>query len=176
MADKLYLYNDALRRCKQRKLASLTENVEARRVLDDVYDEVLLWVLGEGFWKFARPTVEIDAEASGVDPAFGLEHAFVIPDDYVRLVGISASETMDPELRGFQQEGGYWFAAVDPLYVTYVSNDADYGLALDRFPPFYTDLICAELAFRASPRIGGTDSLEEKLERQRNKALTNARS
>jgi hypothetical protein len=61
MTDKLGLYNLALGHLEERKLASLTENREPRRVLDDYYDQELAYCLERKFWNFIYRTVSIDA-------------------------------------------------------------------------------------------------------------------
>jgi hypothetical protein len=64
--SRLSIYNGALRECQERKLASLSEDREPRRVLDDVWndgDGLLRFVLRQKQWRFARRTVEIASEA-----------------------------------------------------------------------------------------------------------------
>lgn len=72
MATKLGLYNGALREMGERRLDTLTERGESRRVLDDVYDDVIEDCLAAGSWNFATETVKLDAD-TGVAPNFGFD-------------------------------------------------------------------------------------------------------
>ena len=81
MTTKLKLYNKALLYCKERKLASLTEEGKPRRLLDEVYDDSIEYCLEEGLWKFATQTVRIDYDES-IAPLYGYRRAFVKPSDW----------------------------------------------------------------------------------------------
>jgi hypothetical protein len=64
---KLSLYNGALRELGSRKLSSLSENRESRRVLDDIWDGGFRdEILESGLWTFAVRSIEIDRDSSAV--------------------------------------------------------------------------------------------------------------
>jgi hypothetical protein len=48
MTTKLSLYNQSLGHLKEGKIADLTEAVERRYVLDDYYDDALIFCLEQG--------------------------------------------------------------------------------------------------------------------------------
>jgi hypothetical protein len=66
MATKLGIYNLALSRLGQNRLANLNDNVENRRKLDNIYDEILGQLLTSGpekGWKFTKiMNVGVDRE------------------------------------------------------------------------------------------------------------------
>ena len=99
---QLKIYNAALGHLGERKIASLTENREPRRVLDDFYNDVVQYCLERGTWEFAARNVQIDASTSS-SPPFGFTNAFVKPTDWVRTVLLSANECFDPPLRQFER-------------------------------------------------------------------------
>lgn len=145
MADKLGTFNAALRKLGQRKLASLSEAVEARRVLDDLWTDAVTYCLEQGFWRFARRSVEIAAE-DAVEPAFGYTYAFTVPEDLIKLYQISDNEFFDPPLNEYREEAGYWYAEIDVLCVSYVSSDATKGFDLSRWPASFTEYVATRLA------------------------------
>ena len=58
MATKLTLFREAIRLLGERKLDSLTESFEPRRVMDDIYDGGgVRSCLEMGQWKFATRSV-----------------------------------------------------------------------------------------------------------------------
>ena len=146
MPSQLSIYNGALRMCGERKLASLTENQQGRHLLDDEWaDGAVDYCLGLGQWKFAKRTVELDATPS-VTPSFGYSKAFLVPSDHIRTVALCSDEFLKVPLLEYSQEQGYWFADVEPLYISYVSNDAAYGNDMGLWPNDFTLLLQAYLA------------------------------
>lgn len=175
---KLTLYNGALRIIKNRRLTATTDDVEARYLLDDEYEEARAWCLEQGYWNFASRMVEIEA-SEDEEPLFGLKYAFTKPIDYVRLVRISASPYLWPTLEDLQytDEGDYWYSSVNPLYVQYISNDSAYGEDFSLWPQTYTLFVQHELAYRIAPHLGSFSANElQEFERKRDKALKDARS
>lgn len=175
MTDKLKIYNDALLALGERKLASLSEEREPRRALDDAFDEARLYCLEQGFWNFALRTVELAPEA-GIVPAFGFTHAFGKPADWVRTWLIADNEQFEPALLRYKDEGAYWYADHEPLFVRYVSGDAAFGLDLSLWPQSYATYVSARLARKICFRITGSDGRVERLEMVEKKALASARS
>ncbi len=154
MTSKLAVYNDALSHLGERSLSSLTEAGEARRRLDAVWDAVVLECLEAGQWNHASRTVEIDPSDT-VEPLFGYTLAFVKPDDWLKTVVISGNERLDPPLQFYEDEGAYWFADIEPLYVRYVSQGTDYGLNTVIWSPAFAKYVGYALAMRTCKGISG---------------------
>ena len=149
--SKLARYNGALGRLSERKLASLTEAREPRRVLDDFWDSVTAYSLARGYWKHAKRTQRMEASAN-ITPAFGPRFAFEKPDDLVRVYLVSGTESMEPGF-SYLDENGVWYADIDTIYVTYISNDPAFGMDLSRWGAMFCEYVEARLALKAGPRI-----------------------
>lgn len=178
MATKLGLYQAAARLVKQRKLDTLTDDEWQRYELDGEYDATIAYMLEMGLWNFAMRTVSIDEDVS-VDPAFGYNYAFEKPSDWVRTSIVSANPRLFPRMGAneYLDEGDYWSANVTPMYVSYVSNGASYGLDLTRWPALFTRAVEFELAYRIAPTVTSmTDKDSERLELRKHRALKNAAS
>ena len=163
MATKLGLYNNALLSLGERPLADLTEATESRRVLDAVYDDVLLECLEHADWKFATETVKLDAD-TGVSPGFGsMTEVFLKPSDWVRTVKISHDEDFSSADLLYDDEADtYISAATTPIYMKYVSSDTGLGLDLAKYPPNYRRYVELELAARVCRRLTqGREDLED---------------
>ena len=146
------VYNEALRLLGERRLTSTSEARDARYHLDDAYGRAKLYCLEQGLWNFAMRSAQLDASDS-VEPSFGYRYAFTKPSDWVRTYVISASEELQPPLLRYNDESGYWYADVDPLYIKYVSNDTSYGLDLTLWPETYAYYVSCRLAVMAGPSI-----------------------
>ena len=132
--------------CGERKLASLAENQHGRHLLDDEWaDGAVNYALQAGQWKFAKRTVEI-ASSTSVTPPFGYQKAFDIPSDLLRTTALCSDPYQQVPLTQYSVEQAYWFADVEPLYVTYVSNDASYGGDMSLWPVEFVLFLQAYLA------------------------------
>lgn len=174
--SQLALYNGALRRLGERKLASLTENREPRRLLDDAWDDAArLYCLQQGLWKFAKRTVKLDYDPDQT-PTFGHRYAFGIPSDFVRTIALCSDEYFTCPLLDYAEEQQFWFASIQTLYISYVSSDPDYGLDLSKWPPTFTQWVEAYLARQVGPKITSAVNRMDALDKEARHLLTDARS
>lgn len=173
---QLSLYNGALAIIKHRPLSALTDDVEARYLLDNEFSKVKAFILEQGLWNFALRTTQLEPD-TGNTPSFGHSYAFEQPTDYVRLNAISADPYFYQTLEDYIDEAGYWIASINPLYVSYVSDDNSYGGDLSKWTTLYERAVEYELAYRVAPHLTsmGGDAMQE-LERRRDKSLRDARS
>ncbi|MGH7177924.1 MAG: hypothetical protein ACREJC_11125 [Tepidisphaeraceae bacterium] len=133
-------------------------------------------MLEQAYWKFAIRSVQIDPDGA-ITPAFGLQHAFNKPDDWISTYAVSANEYFDPPLQEWIEESNLWFSDVNPIYVRYVSNNAtDYGADLSRWTSRFEQAFTLELAMRAAPKISGSNELKGELKDERNDELAKAKS
>lgn len=182
MPTQLSLYNGALRLCKERKLSSLSENNEARRLLDDAWGDggvtggSVKHCLQLGQWDFAMRTAMVDYSPS-VEPSFGYRYAFDQPEDMVRVAAVCQDEYFRSPLLQYTDERGYWYASLPTIYVKWVSNDSDYGLDLSQWPESFIKLVEAHLANEIVGNLTQSSSnLIDKVEKDFQRALTSARS
>ena len=148
MADRLALYNEALRHLGERKLASLTEDQESRFLLDTEYDSALKLCLRRGYWNFAMRAVKLDFD---ITPVFGYQFGFTKPNDWLKTDVISASETFNPPEIDFQDQYGFWLANTKTMYFRFVSTTT--GMVEANFPPDYAEYVSGFLALTIMPRI-----------------------
>ena len=179
MTDQLTVYNMTLGHLRERRLASLSENREPRRVLDDFWNQVVEEALEEGLWNFFIRAVQEDASATLV-PSFGWSYAFPIPTDWVRTVMVCSDENFVQPLLDYEEETGVWYANDTPLFVRYVSNDPTYGNNLGGWTANFTKYVSLLLAEYACGRITGStdllkgpDGIRERLRQARTKAKSN---
>ena len=176
--SKLTLFNGALLECKERELASLSEDVAARRLLDRAWAAsggALDFCLGQGEWRFATRTIEL-ASTTSVTPDFGYQKAFDKPTDHVRTVKLCSDEYQKTPLLGYAQEQSYFFADVDPIYLSYVSNDASYGADYSLWSPEFARYVELYLATKICGKLTMSDEDKKLLYAMMNKALLAAKS
>lgn len=176
MPGKLSLYNGALREVGERKLASLSENREPRRVLDSIWDdEAVRTCLAAGQWNFATNSIELSYSPS-VEPAFGYRYAFTKPEYWVRTVAMCEDERFSSPLLQYQDEGAYWYADLETLYVRYVDSGTSFGLDYSKWPPNFTRYVETWLAARICMSLTQNQSKRDNLERDAEVWLVKAKS
>ena len=162
--SKINLYNAALFEIGDRKLVSLTENVESRRVLDEVYDRVVEQCLSDASWNFAIRPIKIISD-TGIAPNFGFTEIFAKPTDWLKTIGVSGDDRWTAPITQYHDDLNYWASDISPMYVRYVSNDASYGLDLTKWPQAFTRYVELSLAFRILPRLNQNKGDKERLMR-----------
>ena len=147
-----------------------------RRLIDEIYDQSVDYMLEQGLWNFASRTVAIEA-STDVEPEFGYSHAFVKPSDFKRLVAMGTTGDVWPPLNEFLDEGAYWYASVDPIYVQYISDGASYGLNTSLWPETFKRALEAYLAKQVAmdPHAGQSAAKIEYLENTFTRLLRDAR-
>lgn len=157
MTTKLSLYNGALLECGERELAPNEAN-SVSRLLDRVWDAGAVdYVLGQGQWRFALRTSELVA-STDVQPPFGYSKAYEIPDDHIRTVALCSDEYMQCPLLAYTTEQDYFFSDAEPIYISYVSNDALYGGDFNRWPEDFVEYVHAYLATKIIKKLNQSES------------------
>lgn len=176
MTDRLKLYNRALLYCSERPLVTLEDNTPPRRTLDAVWDGGAVdEILENGLWNCAIRTAKIEYTGD-IEPSFGYRRAFTRPDDWLRTAAVSAGEYFNPPLRQYADEGGYWYADYESIYVKYVSNHGDYGGDLGGWPPSLTEAAARWLASKAAHGFNRARVEIGEMEAAAERAFVNARS
>lgn len=175
--SRLLIYNGALMLCGHRSLASLTVSEEARRLLDEVWnDGGVRFCLEQAQWKFAMRAVQLDYDTS-VTPSFGYRYAFSKPTDWVSTSALCSDEYFNVPLLQYRDEAGYWYAELDQIYLRYVSDDSNFGGDLSKWPYSFTEFVKAYFAKRIVHKLPGAaehiatvkDAYKENLQIAKNK-------
>lgn len=177
MTTKLSLYNNALVvHLGARKLAALSEAVESRRALDDVWDGGgVKACLQMGQWNFAIKSAQFDYDPS-IEPDFGYQRVFAKPDDFVRTVAVCSDEYFRNSFEGYLDNNSYWVCDLDTIYVRYVSDDDEYGMDMSKWPPNFTTFVEAWFAMRIARRLTGSDQLKALTDRDVQRYLRAAKA
>lgn len=161
MASKLGIFNDALRAIGDLRLASLTEDVEARYVLEDAWDDCVEFIFTEGLWNFATKTEVITADP-GQPPIPGYTFTFDKPQYWIRTITISQTSLFDIEAN-YRDENNRIYANFDTLYIRYISRERAVDAEIPNWPPAFSRLAAACLAKECATRLSGSEGKGEAL-------------
>jgi hypothetical protein len=158
---RLQLYNNALLLCGERFLASLDEDREPRRLLDQVWaSNGINYCLERGQWHFAMRALQVDYDPA-ITPDFGYNRGFNKPDDWVNTSAVCSDEFFRSPLLEYADERGFWFASIDTIYVKIVSNSNQYGGDPSIWPATFCDYIAAYFASRILSKLAGDKSAQQ---------------
>jgi hypothetical protein len=161
---RLRIYNGALLLLGELGLnltTGLTEDREARRLLDNVWnDDGVNYCLEQAQWYFAMRSTRLDFNPA-VEPAWGYNRAFDKPSDWVLTSGVFQDEFLTTPVLKYADEASFWYSDLEELYVKYVSDDASFGLDLARWPVTFTDYVKAYFASRIMHKIPNAASKVE---------------
>lgn len=160
--DRLKIYNGALLICAEGRLATLTENREARYLLDDVWnDGGVRYCLEQAQWHFAMRSARFDYNPAVV-PDWGFQRAFDKPTDWVGTSGVFQDEFTRTPLTAYADEVAYWFCDQDEIFVRYVSDHANFGSDFAKWPATFTEYVKAHFASKIIRKMpGGADKVED---------------
>lgn len=174
MTTKLSIWNDALRAIGELRLASLTEDIEARYVLDDAWDDAVAFMFTEGLWNFATKTQEITSDL-GQPPIPGWSYTFDKPSGWLRTIAVSNTSLFSEEAN-YRDEGNRIYANVDTLYIRFISNANAVDDQIVNWPPAFSQAVSAYLAKICAQRISGSDAKADALDAEYTKALASAKN
>jgi hypothetical protein len=172
---QLSLYNGALRKIKERKLATLSENRESRRLLDDAFDGHIKMCLEAALWRFARRTKLFTSDTE-YTPEFGHKYRFTKPDDFVRTIGVFHDDRLNSPVLQYLDEGGYWYSDIEEIYISYVSMDTDYGANYSLWSESFREYVEWELAYQIVGRLSQSTVTEADAMKRRDDTLMTAKS
>lgn len=136
MAGKIDIINFALRIIGAAPITAITEDSEAARIADDVWDICVDDVLADHNWNFAtcRATLAEDAES----PDFGYDNQFVLPINPYCLRVIRMAD-IDTE---YKVEGRLLLCNDSEAQIIYIGRITD----TTEFSPKFVSVLAARLA------------------------------
>lgn len=176
LASRLSIYNGALAALGERRLMKQTENREARRAMDDVWDRGgVRTCLAAGQWKFAMRASKWNYNPD-FTAQFGYRRAFDHPTDWVRWAGVCEDEYFAVPLTMYADEAGFLFCDLDIVYVRWVSDDPMFGMNFALWPDAFQRYVEFHFAALACIRITNDKDLKERVEKDMAVALKTAKS
>ena len=162
--DQLTIYNDALRLTGERRLATLTDATEARRLLDDAWVDGPGYCLEQGEWNFAMRTMQAEFDP-GITPPFGYTCAFDKPADWVRTSAVAFDDRFNVPITQYADEAEFWFADPEIIFIRYISNDPSYGLNKSKWPVTFCKFLSAYLAREIAPKLTSSKEIMDRAEK-----------
>ncbi|NIA72274.1 hypothetical protein HBA54_27145 [Pelagibius litoralis] len=169
MADVVGLCNSALSKIGAARITALSESSKNANLCNELYETCRDDLLRAHTWNFAAARVKL-AQA-GVGPAFGFDHRYALPADWIRTVDAYQDESGYGVIK-YKIEGGFILTDSDDVYLRYIKRVEDVNLMPADFREALATLLARELAVP----IAQSNTLEEKLEGRFRTRLRRART
>ncbi len=163
--------NLALREIGTYRIEDFNESSPEARVVRDVWDQVVRSALEAHEWTWAKKYAALSR--LGETPAARWTYAYGVPDDFVRLVTVSANSTMRPEMAEDEYEflDEKIYTDAETPYLAYVYSKTTVGT----WPAYFVDYVAVALAARLASVLKATTE-RERLEQLRIATLGRSRS
>jgi hypothetical protein len=183
VATQLSIYNGACTAIGERVLQPASpgasyssENRESRRALDDIWNRGgVRTCLSAGLWNFAARGAQWNFDPD-ITPPFGFQHAFQLPQDWVRWMMVCQDPYYSAPLLQYTDEGSYFYCDLQMLWVKYVSDDPRWGMNLSMWPDNFQRYVEHYFGEAICIRITGDEKKREAAAQQRDLFLKKAKS
>tara|TARA_X000000950_G_scaffold289479_1_gene413991 strand:- start:18265 stop:18873 length:609 start_codon:yes stop_codon:yes gene_type:complete len=137
-------------------------------VVSNMYEDTKKSLLYTTFWNFATQKTEL-AKLSETSPDANYQHVYQLPGDYIRVKGIF--DTSGVKRTDYSVEKNKIFANISPLNLEYIQEKSE-----SDFPPFFTEVLIAKLAYEICEAVTGVGTIQERLARDYQSKLQTART
>ncbi|MEL6204122.1 MAG: hypothetical protein AAFR47_02255 [Pseudomonadota bacterium] len=168
MATQLGVYQDALRHLGEARLASATDDVESRYVLDDAYEDAVDFCLRYAPWRFALVT---EASTSSGAGTVGWAHEHTAPAAMLRSQSVFVSVSGRERPIDYREQGGVFQTNAAAFTLRYISTA---GRAEGGWPEQFASAVAVYLAYLTCDRITGDAVRTAEMEATADRALRNA--
>lgn len=158
-ASSVSICNAALTMLGEDRIISLSEDSEAARKCNTLYDETRLEVLGGYPWRSARKRARLARLTASPDYEF--EYAYALPNDYLRLFRFGE----EGETAEFQIEGRSLLTDLEEVYILYVADVEDVSSFEEPLRQAITFRLASKLAYAVSASTSLQQSMQAEYER-----------
>lgn len=176
MASQTAIANRALTKLGASRILSLTDDVEAARVINSMWDIVREAELRSKNWNFSITRTSLAALLSA--PSWGYDHAYQLPSDCLKVIqvgeyfpGVSLTDFRSSNEAEYQIEGQNILSNLDaPLKIRYVADITDTGL----WDSLFVEAFASRLAYESCEAITQSNSKKQSAENDYTKAIREA--
>ena len=173
MSSETDVANVALRLVGQTPITNRTDGSVNGNIIDDIFDDIRDDCLRYNPWNFATHRVEL--AQSTTTPAFEFDFAYPLPADWIRNISVHNNDAGHGSLLHRMESAGNQkiiLASSDQLFLRYVYREKDPNLWTSDFRRTVSLAIGRDLAIP----IASSNTLQDRLEKQFEKAMNRARS
>jgi hypothetical protein len=175
MATATDIVNIALRRVGANRISSLeNDTIKEAIVARDIYDETRRDLLNTHNWNFALKRDQLTASAT--EPEFGWDYAYILPEDFVRLVSVHPHDddeaTVPYRLEFMEGEDRVLVSNSNQIYIRYIFDIQDPNV----MSAVFRDALAWQLAREFAAALSKSSSTAELADQGYRRSLSRAKS
>lgn len=149
-------------------ISSFTGNDRESVVVSNMYDDTKKSLLYYTFWNFATQKSNLAALSETI-PDASYKYVYQLPGDYIRVKGIF--DSTGRKHTDFSVEKNKVYANISPLNLEYIQEKTEAD-----FPPFFTEVLIAKLAYEICEAVTGVGTLQDRLAQDYERKLKTAKT
>jgi hypothetical protein len=158
------IVNNALVKIGANAILTLTEDTEAARAANLVYDQIRDACIRDHVWNFAVNRVELAQNSTA--PAFGFSYQYNLPSDCLRVLQMDDMSTL------YKIEGGKLLTDDGAAKILYLARVEDVNL----FDAMFVEALSARLAAELSVTLSESNTLYSNMMEMYQRKISDARS
>lgn len=153
MATKIEVYNEALRMVGDLRLASLTDDVEARYALDDAWNRSVLFVASQANWPHAYASLQVNTLTDTSSP--GYTRSYTINNaNWLRTVSVSLDQHFGVGAHYHEALGKIFVnTSQTNIFVRYIDKSYLGDSFIATWPEMFCSAVSHRLAFEVCERL-----------------------
>lgn len=175
MATSTDIVNIALRRIGANRISSLeNDSIKEAIAARDVYDEARRDLLNAHNWNFAIRRIQLTASATV--PVFGWDYAYILPEDFIRLISVHPHDndeaTVPYRLEYQTSDDRIIVCNATTVYIRYIFDIQDPNVMSASF----RDTLAWQMARELAAALSKSSSAAELADQSYRRALSRAKS
>lgn len=158
------IVNNALVKLGANAILSLTEDSEAARAANLIYEQIRDAVLRDHVWNFAKKRIELAKDSD--TPAFEFSFQYTLPFDCLRVLQMEDLDMI------YKIESGKLLTDESPAKILYVSRVEDVNL----FDSMFVEALSARISAELAVTLAESNSLYQNMMEMYQRKILDARS
>jgi hypothetical protein len=158
------IVNNALVKLGANAILSLTEDSEAARAANLIYEQIRDAVLRDHVWNFAKKRIELAKDSD--TPAFEFSFQYTLPSDCLRVLQMEELDMI------YKIESGKLLTDESPAKILYVSRVEDVNL----FDSMFVEALSARISAELAVTLAESNSLYQNMMEMYQRKILDARS
>ena len=158
------IVNNALVKLGANAILSLTEDSEAARAANLIYEQIRDAVLRDHVWNFAKKRIELAKDSD--TPAFEFSFQYTLPSDCLRVLQMEDLDMI------YKIESGKLLTDESPAKILYVSRVEDVNL----FDSMFVEALSARISAESAVTLAESNSLYQNMMEMYQRKILDARS
>ena len=162
-ATKTNVFNRAATFLGKERFSSYLDEKGAARIMREIYDETLDYMLEQHPWSFAKESIEL-SYVGAADIHTGWEREYALPVNFLNVVSVNTSNVFAKSINHYEIMGDRLFSNETPLYLKYVKRETTVSRFSAKFINAFSYAIARDTAKALTEETGLIEFMERKAE------------